>query len=157
MLGYFVFAHEEVIERLSKYWQMFAVAAVVLCCGYVYYYFGENYAVEPVVNSPFSMAYAWIAILAVFAVMKRWGNETSPVAEWMKKKSFGLYVFHYVPLAAVAYCLNQYTQIPALPSYLISGVAAFVGGFILYEVLIRIPVLRWCTLGIKGKGKKHVQ
>ena len=73
----------------------------------------------------------------------------------MTKKSFGLYVFHYLALAAAAYFINRYTSLSALPSYLISGVAAFAGGFLLYEVVSRIPLLRWCVLGIKKK-EKHV-
>ncbi len=154
-LGYFVFAHEIVIERLSKYWHVLSVVAIVLACGYVYYYFGENYAEEPIVNSPFSIAYGWVAILAIFAVMKKWGDYASPFSVWMTKKSFGLYVFHYLPLAVSAYLLDRYTQTPALLCYLISGVAAFAGGFLLYEALSRVPVLRWCVIGIK-KEKKNV-
>lgn len=155
LIGYFVFAHEIVIEKLSKYWHILSVIAVALCCGYVYCYFGENYAVEPVVNSPFSIAYGWMMILAIFAVMKKWGEHTSAFSTWMTKKSFGLYVFHYLPLAAVAYWMNRYMQVTALPSYLIAAVAAFAGGFLLYEIISRIPVLRWCVLGIK-KEKKNV-
>lgn len=155
LLGYFVFAHETVIERLTKYWHIFAVAAVALGIGYVCYYFGENYAMEPIVSSPFSVAFCWVAILAIFAVMKKWGDYTNPFATRMTKKSFGLYVFHYLPLAAVAYYMNRYTKASALPSYLIAGLATFAGGFLLYEVISRIPVLRWCVLGIK-KEKKNV-
>ena len=155
LLGYFVFAHETVIESLSKYWCLFMATAVGLGCGYVYYYFGDNYATEPVVNSPFSIAYSWIAVLAIFAGMKKWGDKKSSFSEWMTKHSFGLYVFHYLPLAAIAYWLNKYTEMPALPSYLLTGIVAFAGGFLLYEMIARIPVLRWCVLGIKGE-KKHV-
>lgn len=155
LLGYFVFAHDCVIEKLSKYWHVLAAVAVILGVGYVYYYFGENYAIEPVVNSPFSVAYGWMAILAVFAVVKKWGNRENAFSAWMTKKSFGLYVFHYLPLAAVAYCLKKYTQVPCLPSYLITGAATLAGGFLLSEIISRIPILRWCVLGIK-REKKHV-
>ena len=72
----------------------------------------------------------------------------------MTRKSFGLYVFHYLPLAAVAYWMNRYTQMSALPSYLIAAVASFAGGLLLYEIISRIPLLRWCVLGIKKKEKK---
>lgn len=151
LLGYFVFVHEKVMERLSRYWLALSCAAIVLGCGYVYCYFGENYAQAPVVNSPFAVAYGWIAVLAVFAVMRRWGDRTFLIAAYMREKSFGLYVFHYLPLAAAAYWLNKYTHLSALPSYLISGVSAFAGGFLLYEIISRIPLLRWCVLGIKKK------
>ncbi|MBO5154130.1 MAG: acyltransferase [Eubacterium sp.] len=157
LLGYFVFAHDAVTERLSKYWLILSAVAVALGCGYVAYYFGENYAEAPVVNSPFSIAYGWMAILAIFAVMKRWGDRTNAFADWMTKKSFGLYVFHYLALAAAAYWMNRYTKMPALPTYLISGVAAFGGGWLLYEIVSRIPLLRWCVLGIKKKTDRTKQ
>lgn len=156
LLGYFVFAHEEVIEKLSAYWHILAAVAVILGMAYVAFYFGENYAIEPVVNSPFSIAYGWIAILAIFAVMKKWGDYTTPVLDWLREKSFGLYVFHYLPLAAVAYYMKNNTQLSALPSYLIAGVVSFAGAILLYEVIVRIPILRWCVLGIK-KEKKDVR
>lgn len=160
LLGYFVFAHEAVVERLGRYQHVLAAAAAALGLGYVYFYFGKNYAEAPVVNSPFSIVYGWMAILAIFAGMKRWGNRTNVFADWMRKKSFGLYVFHYLPLAASAYWLNRYTNLPALPSYLISGATAFAGGFLLYELIARIPLLRWCVLGIRkeknfGSGYKQ--
>lgn len=153
LLGYFVFAHEAVMEKLSRYWSILTTVAVVLGAGYVYCYFGENYAVEPVVNSPYSVTYGWIAVLAIFAVMKKWADGTSAFATWMTKKSFGLYVFHYLPLAAVAYYLKKYTQLGGLPSYLISGAAAYAGGWLLYEAVARTPILRWCVLGIKKEKK----
>lgn len=156
LLGYFVFAHEEVIEKLSAYWYVLVAVATALGFAYVVFYFGENYAVEPVVNSPFSIAYGWMAILAIFAVMKKWGYYTTPALDWLRAKSFGLYVFHYLPLAVVAYYMKKNMQLSALPSYLIATMASFVGGILLYEVIVRIPILRWCVLGIK-KEKKDVQ
>lgn len=156
LLGYFVFAHEEVMEKLSKYWHILLPVAVALGCVYVYHYFGENYAEEPVVNSPFSIMYGWIAILAIFAVMKRWGDKSNSISTWMSKKSFGLYVFHYLPLAAAAYVMDK-MDVTALPAYIIAGVVSFAGGYLLYEAISRIPLIRWCVLGIKKKEKKNVQ
>ena len=153
-LGYFVFAHEEVVERLSEKWLPLSAAALVLGLCYTVYYFGRNYAVEPVVNSVFSMVYAWIAVLAVFALGKKFGDRTSPLAAWLGKRSFGLYVFHYLPMSAAALWLCR--GLPALPAYLLAGLAAFAGGWGLYEGISRIPVLRRCLLGISKKEKRRV-
>ena len=155
LLGYFVFAHEEVIDRLKKYWHMLAASAVVLGIAYVYFYFGENYAVEPIVGSPFSVLYGWVAILAIFGGMKKWGDRTSSFATFMTKKNFGLYVFHYLPLSVAAYGMDRYMQVSALISYMVAGLAAFAGGYLLFEIVSRIPGLRWLVLGIK-KEKKDV-
>ena len=150
-IGNFILAHERVVERISRVWLPLTVSMLVLGAAYTLHYFGENYAVEPVVNSIFSVIYGWIAVLAVFAVMKRFGDRTSPVAAWMGKHSFGLYVFHYLPMAAAALWLCKGSGMPALPSYLITGLAAFVGGWLLYELISRIPVVRFCVLGVKKR------
>ena len=154
-LGYFVLAHDEVIERLSKYTFPFIGAMVILAVIYIVLHYGDNYAVMPTVNSIPAVAYAWIACLTILASMRKWGNSTSKFASTMSQKSFGLYVFHYLPLSATAYMLHKYTSVSAIPSYFLAALAAFLGSFILYEVISRIPLIRWCVLGIK-KEKKNV-
>ena len=152
-LGYFVLAHDEVIDRLSKYSIPLIVAAVVLAVVYIILHFGDNYAVMPTVNCIPAVAYGWMACLAILAAMKKWGNTMPKFASAMSKKCFGLYVFHYLPLSATAYMLHTYTSLSAIPSYLLTAIAAFLGAFILYEVIARIPFIRWCVLGIKKERK----
>ena len=155
LLGYYVFSHEEVTDRLKKWCIPLAIAAIVLAACYVAVYFGENYAEKPVVNSPFSIVYAWCACLAILGCMKKWGDRTCRFFDFMSKKSFGLYVFHYLALSVMAYFLKEYTPVTGFFAYLLSAVAAFGGGLALYEIISRIPLLNWCVLGIK-KEKKHV-
>lgn len=155
-LGYFVFAHDEVTDRLSKFAIPLVVAAVILGITYVILHFGDNYAEMPTVNSISAVAYGWAACLAILASVKKWGNVMPKFAAFMSKRSFGMYVFHYLPLSATAYFLHKYTSVSAVPSYLLTAVAAFLGSLVLYEVISRIPVVRWCILGMK-KEKKNVQ
>ena len=68
----------------------------------------------------------------------------------MSRKAWGLYLFHYLPLAACAWYLHLYTKFHPVSMYLLVGVAAFAGALILYEIIRRIPVLRWCVCGIGG-------
>ena len=58
-LGYFVFSHEEVIERLKKMWFIFAAAAAVLCVFFCVLYFGKNIADAPINRSFLFTAYCW--------------------------------------------------------------------------------------------------
>lgn len=152
-LGYFVLAHDEVIDKLSKYSIPLIAAAVVLAVVYIILHFGDNYAVMPTVNCVPAVVYGWTACLAILAAMKRWGNTMPKFAGAMSKRCFGLYVFHYLPLSATAYILHTYTSLSAIPSYLLTAIAAFLGAFVLYEVITRIPFIRWCVLGIKKERK----
>lgn len=153
-LGYFLFAHDEVIDRLSRYALPLLAASAVLGCAYLLLHFGDNYAVMPVVNCVPAVAYAWAACLAALGCMKRWGDTGTRFSAFMSKRSFGLYVLHYLPLSAAAYALHQYAALPALPSYLIVALAAFSGSLILYEIISRTPFLRWCVLALR-KEKSH--
>lgn len=87
-------------------------------------------------------------------VCKKVGDFSSPLSDRLSERNFGLYVFHYVPLAACAYLLHRHTALSAVPSYLLTGLAAFGGGYLLNAVISKIPVLRWCVLGIKRKKKE---
>lgn len=157
LLGYYVLSHEEVTDRLMKYNWLLLIAAVLLGVAYVYFYKGTNYAVVPYVNCPLAIAYAWVACLAIIGSMKRWGNKTGAFATFMTKRSFGLYVFHYLTLSATAYICVTYLHMKGIAVYLLSAVAAFGGGLLLYAIISRIPVIRWCVLGIKKEKKKDVQ
>ena len=151
-LGYFVFAHENLIDRLAKIDIALGIAALLSGALYLYLHYGDKYAVMPTVNSVSAVAYAWLASLAILALMKRRYNRESAFTRFMTKRSFGLYVFHYFPLTLTAWCLARYAKIPAVPTYAIAAFASFFGAFVLYEAVMRIPFVRWCLLGIK-KGK----
>lgn len=150
--GYFIFSHDEVVERLSGWWKLFMIMAAGTGIFYTVYYFGENYAVEPVINNPIACVYCWFAILAILAFMKKYGNWKNKVAQWMCQKSWGIYVFHYLPLAMTAYYLNKFAlKLPTVIVYLIVGISSFAGALLLNELIRRIPVIRWCVLGIKNR------
>ena len=149
-LGYFVFSHDKVMERLEKWWIPLTLAALGLGIGFVFTFWGEPYAEHQVLDTFLCNAYAWIATLAVLSVMKKWGNFENAFSRFMIRKSWGLYLFHYLPLAACAWYLHLYTQLPPLAMYLLVGAAAFAGALILYESIRRIPFLRWCVCGIGG-------
>lgn len=135
---------------------IFLIAAGATGIFYTIYYYGENYAVEPVLNNMPACIYCWFSILAILAFMKKYGNLENKVSRWMSKKSWGIYVFHYLPLACVAYYLRCFaSELPAGIVYIVVGISAFAGALLLYEIISRIPIIRWCVLGLKKEGK-HV-
>lgn len=149
-IGYFVLAHEEVMDRLVKFWMPLLICAIGVGVAYTVIYFGENYAVEPFINNVLACTYAWLMTLAVIAFMKRFADKETVVTKWMSKECWGLYVFHYLPLSMTAWYMHLYVpEMPVVFHYLLTGIAGFAGAILLYEIISRIPVLRWCVLGIK--------
>lgn len=154
-LGYFIFAHNEVIERISKFSVLFIALSAVLAGVYLYTHFGDNYAENPTFNSIPAIAYAWSACLAILGSAYKYFNKKTKFSSFMTKRSYGLYVFHYLPLSSSAYLLHKYTSVSALPTYITVLICGFFGGLLLNEIISRIPFIRWAVLGIK-KEKKDV-
>lgn len=148
LLGYYVFSHDEVQEKLEKWHLPLLISAVI--CGLVYttYYYGSNYTTPACLQSPFTNFYLWIAILAILGCGKAWFNGTNHFTEYMNKRSFGVYVLHYPVLIMSAYLLTTYIQLPMLLYYIILLIIEIVAVPLLYEIISRIPVLRFLLLGI---------
>ena len=150
LLGYFIFSHDEVMAKLEKYWWMFSLLSVILCIVFTIYNWGKSYPDHEVLDTFLCNAYAWFGTLGVLAFMKKWGNNENAFSLWMNKKSWGLYIFHYLSIAVSAWYLKLLApQIPALFVYILVAVSGFAGALLLNELISRIPFLRWCVLGIK--------
>ncbi|MBR6384953.1 MAG: acyltransferase [Ruminococcus sp.] len=153
-VGYFVFSHDEVINRLEKLWYVFAVCAVILGISCTYIYFGENYTDFKILNNPLMIAYAWAGSLAMLTCCKKFLDFRNKFTDFMSSQSWGIYVFHYLFLSIPAYYMINSGIQPFL-QYIICTVSAFVGAVITYNIISRIPVLRYLILG--KRGKKNVQ
>lgn len=149
LIGYFCLSHDNVMERLSKYALPLGVAAAILGGFFITCFWGQSYAAYSVLKTPICNCYAWIAVLAILAFMKKHGNFENKFTHWMNRKSWGLYIFHYLALSLCAYRLHPYaTELPPIIVYVLTGIFGFAGAFILYEFISRIPIIRWCVLGI---------
>lgn len=150
-VGYFVLSHDEVMDRLEKCWLPLTVCAVILAVVFTVMYWGRPYAEHSVLDTPLCSLFAWIAVIAALAFMKKWGDISNTLTRWMAAKSWGLYLFHYLFIAMTAYYLTMYTKLPAVLLYLFVAAAGFAGAYLAYEIIRRIPVLRWIVCGIGGK------
>lgn len=157
LLGYYVFSHQAVIDTLIRWFYLFLPLALALGTAFCVRFFGLNYADAPVNRSPLYTGYCWFACLAILGGMARYGDVCTPFTIWMRKRSFGLYVFHYLGISVVALFLGRPGRLPAPLIYLFSLIAGFCGGYVLNAVISRIPFLRWAVLGIEGKREKGVK
>lgn len=156
LLGYFVFSHDKVIDRLRKFRFVFIPVAAALGVLYTVMYFGQNYAdtwqhIE-VINSIPAVAFAWAAVLAIFASFREWFDKETKFSAFMTKKNFGMYMFHYIGLSGAALAISG-IDMPLAVRYIICLICSLATGLVLPEIFSRIPVLRFLVMGIR-KPKK---
>ena len=150
LLGYFVFAHDAVQEKLAKAWVPLMGCAVVAGTVLVATTFGQDNTTPQYLGSPLNCLYGWLMCLAMMAWFKARFDRTGTFAGYMTRSSYGLYIVHYLVIASLGYMMKTYTQLPPVAMYVILAVAVFTLSPLLYEVIRRIPLVRWCVLGEKA-------
>lgn len=150
LMGYYVFALENVQKMLQRMCLPLLIISVAGAVAYVSYYFGTDYTSSTCLQSVWTNIYAWVVILAVFACFKAWADKTSPFTAYMTRSSFGLYIVHMMVCTATCYYL-KFTTLPIWSIYILSLAATLLITPLIYEVLRRIPFVRWCVFGIKVK------
>ena len=154
LMGCFVFSHDEVQEKVRNAWIPLLACAVISGSVLVVTTFGQDNTSPQYLGSPLNCLYGWLACLALMGWFNARFDRTGKFAGYMTRSSFGLYIVHYLVIASLGYLMKMYTQLPPVAMYLILTVAVFTLSPLLYEVLHRIPFVRWCVFGEKGKCRK---
>ena len=155
-LGYFVFSHEENIQYLETNYIFLTLMSLIFGVLYIYKYLGTNYASKEIFGSILSITYAWFTCLSVLGIGKKFFNKEYKFTKFMRKYSYGIYVFHYLFLSSIAYYLHEYTNLYPCIQYIIVCFSSFFGAIILYSIMSKIPFIRWCVLGISTNKRKKL-
>lgn len=115
---------------------------------YTGHYFGSNYTSAQCLQSVATNLYLWIAVLAVIGCAKKYCDRETTFTRYMTKSSFGFYILHYPVLIVTCYLLHYQFDLPPICNYLIALIIEFLITFALYEVLKRVPIVRYLVLGI---------
>ena len=149
LLGYFVFSRDEVQEKVGKAWIPLMVSALIAGGVLIGTTFGQDNTSPEYLGSPLNSIYGWLMCLAMMGLFKARWDCTDAFSGYMTRSSYGIYIVHYLVIASLGYMMKTYTELPPVAMYLILTVAVFTLSPLLYELLRRIPVVRWCVFGEK--------
>lgn len=152
-LGYFVFSHDEVIEKLKKIAVPMGIVAFGVGVVYTITHYGTVYADNAVLNTPFTNIYLWIAVLAVLGLGAKFLNFKNRFTEYMTANNFNFYVLHYSIEVLISYALVTYSDLPFALNYILILLGTVILLPLLTEILKRIPIIRRLILGIVKKKK----
>jgi len=153
LLGYFVFSHDEVQDKVEKIHLPMLICALVAGVALCWTGWGQNNTSPQFLSSWLNCIYAWLMILAMLGCFKAWFDKTGKFAIYMTKSSFCIYVVHYLVIASLGYMMKMYTNLEPWMMYVILTVAVMLLSPAIYEIIRRIPFVRWCVLGINKRKK----
>ena len=153
LMGYFVFSHDEVQQKVKDAWIPLLACAFIAGGILIGTTFGETNTTPQYQSSPLNCIYGWLACLGLMGWFNAKFDRTGRFAGYMTRTSYGLYIVHYLVVASIGFMLKNYTQLPPLAVYVILTFAVFTLSPLLYEVLHRIPFIRWAVFGEKKVRK----
>ena len=154
LMGYLVFSHEQVQEKVAQLHLPMLMAAIAAGIALIATTWGENNTSPQYLSGWLNNLYAWLMMLAMMGCFKAWFDRTNRFADYMTRSSFGIYLVHYLVVASLGYMMKTYTALPPFAMYVILFVAVLLLSPLIYEIVRRIPFVRWCVLGIKKDRKQ---
>lgn len=163
LFGYFFFVREEVQCLLVRLRWMTIPAALVCGIWLTITTFGQDAYSPAYIRSVGNNLYAWLVVLAMFAIFRRWCNydtsqlrnsSAAKICTFFRDASYGLYILQFFVYMSVGYLLRAYTALPAWTMYVLLFIAMFGATPLLYLLVAHIPILRYCVLGIRKKSAK---
>ena len=149
LLGYFVFSHDAVQEKLKAAWIPLTAVAVISGIILIETTFGQDNTSPQYLGSPLNCIFGYLACLCHLALFSAKFDHSGKFSAYMTRSSYGIYIVHYLVIASLGYMMKTYTQLPPWSMYVILTIEVFTLSPLLYEILRRIPFVRWCVFGEK--------
>ncbi len=155
LMGYYVFSHKNILELLRKWCLLFLVIGVGFGAWYLHNSYGIYYADYAVLKNPVSVIHGYFTEIGFIGLSQRMLDFHNHFTEYMSKAGWGIYICHINVLLAVNTMLKPIVgNISIWAVYTIELISALFGSIILWEVLKRIPVIRWLLFGMKREKKE---
>ncbi len=151
LMGYFVFSQDGIQEKIGKAWPGLMASAIISGSVLIITTFGQDNTSPQYLTAPLNNIYGWLMCLAMMGWFKARLDRTSKFAGYMTRSSYGIYIVHYLIIASIGTILKGHIQMPPVFIYVILAISVFTLSPLLYEILRRIPFIRWCVLGEKTK------
>jgi surface polysaccharide O-acyltransferase-like enzyme len=140
-------------EKIGRAWKPLMACAAVSGIALIAIGFGQDNTSPQYLCSPLNNIYGWLMCLAMMGWFKTCFDCTGRFAGYMTRSSYGIYIVHYLIITLLGYQMKAHTQMPPACMYIILTAAVFTLSPLLYEILRRIPFIRWCVLGESPRSR----
>ena len=148
--GHYIFSSEAIHNYLAERAKGLITIALGAGIYFAIQYYGTDYTLPAVLQSVWCNLFCWAMILAMIGTFKRWADCSTPTTQYLSRSSYGVYIVHMAVCTAICLALKQ-TTLPIWSIYLIAIATTYIGSFLLWEVMRRIPFIRWCVFGIRQR------
>ena len=145
LFGYYILSEESVLQKVKQY--RFVSLAICILSGSLYTYL---YCFENVRNIWITVLYiffGWMGIITLLGIGQSKLNFHNRISDYFTAASFPVYILHMPVLVVAGYFVLK-LPVGVAGQFSLIVLISFIATFLIYEMVKRIPVLRF-LLGMK--------
>lgn len=152
LLGYYLFANEEILCMIEKMrWMLLGMGLVATLLNvYLYLWTDKEYVLG---NDVAKYVSKWIMVIALICLAKRYLNFAGKLSDYMNERSFLFYTYHFIWVVLFQYILHGGIGNQTVILFVGTVLLSYFATFICCEISIRIPVMCFLT-GTKYESNK---
>ncbi len=144
LFGYYILSKEKILEKVKRYRYISLALCIVSGCIYTYLYCFENLRNEWMTG--LYVFYGWTSIITLLGIGQSKLNFHNQLSHYLTCASFPVYILHMPVLVVVGFFVLKF-PIGVAGQFLTIIMISAVLTFLIYEIIKKIPVLRF-FLGI---------
>ena len=140
LFGYYILSEESILQKLQQY--QFVSLAICILSGslYTYLYCFKN--IRNVWMTVLYIFFGWMTIIMLLGIGKSKLNFHNRASIYLTQASFPVYILH-MPILVVVGFFALKLPIGVAGQFLLIELISFIATFLIYEIVKRMPVLRF--------------
>ena len=140
LFGYYILSEENILQKLKRY--RFVSLAICILSGslYTYLYCFEN--IRNVCITGLYIFFGWMGIITLLGIGQSKFDFHNRLSDYLTKASFPVYILH-MPVLVVAGFFVLKLPVCVAGQFILTVLISFIATFSIYEIVKRVPVLRF--------------
>lgn len=138
LVGYYIFAKDDVIGKVEKYKWIFLCIGLTAAIFNVYLFIWSE-TQHTLSNTTAKYISEWFMICALLGTGKRYLNFSGKVSKYISKKSYTFYIFHFIWVVLFQYLLCNICGSNIILLYVLPVLLAYGATFLCCEICSRVP------------------
>lgn len=154
LFGYYILSEESILQKLKQY-QFVSLASCILSGSlYTYLYCFAN--IRSIWMTGLYIFFGWMGIVTLLGIGQSKFNGHNRLSAYFTQASFPVYILH-MPILVVAGFFVLKLPVGVAGQFVLIVLVSFIVTFLVYEIVKRVPVLRFFLgIAIRQKEKRSL-
>ncbi len=152
LFGYYILSEESILQKVKQYRFVSLILCIMSGSLYTYLYCFEN--VRNMWITGLYIFFGWLGIITLLGIGQSKLNFHNRLSDYLTHASFPVYILH-MPILVVTGFFVLKLPIGVAGQFLLIVLISGIATFLIYEIVKRIPVLRFLLGIVKVKPSKN--